>query len=250
MRSARGTSKRWALRSRPYTSADAVYAYFRGDQGAYAQYVNVKAKFIALKPKNLSYEEAAAVPVDAITAHQALVDEVKLQRGETVFVAGGAGGVGTMAIQIARILGARVIASAGEANADYLVSLGVERDDVIDYTKTDVAEAVRKRTGGEGVDAALDAVGGKNVATTIAAVRDGGRLAELTGEDVPDERGITVAHVESQPSAPRLDVLRDLFEGGRLQMPIARTFPLGEARDAQALVESRHVRGKVVLAVP
>ena len=126
---------------------DEVYAYFWGAQGAYAQYVCVKAEFVALKPKNLSFIEAAAVPVDGITAHQALVDELGVEAGETIFIAGASGGVGTLAVQIAaKALKARVIASSGTANLDYVRGLGAA--EVVDYTAGDVVAAVNELAAG------------------------------------------------------------------------------------------------------
>jgi NADPH:quinone reductase-like Zn-dependent oxidoreductase len=232
----------------PLHDGDEVYAYFYGDQGAYAQFVCVKADDVALKPKNLSFVEAAAVPVDGITAHQALVDELHAASGQTLLIAGAAGGVGTLAVQIAaKALGARVIATAGTANLDYVRRLGAA--EVVDYTAGDFVAEVRTFAPA-GADAALDCVGkDDNARRTIAAVRDGGRLAELVGEQIPDERGISIAHVESAPSAKRLDTLRALFEAGTLRVEIAQTFPLAEARSAQRAIETRHTRGKIVLIV-
>lgn len=227
---------------------DEVYTYFYGDQGAYAQYVCVKADYVALKPRNLSFIEAAAIPVDGITSHQALVDELNVTAGQTVLIAGAAGGVGTLAVQIAaKALGARVVATAGTANLDYVRGLGAA--DVVDYSAGDFVAGVKKAAP-SGVDAALDCVGKEgNAKSTLGAVRDGGRLAELIGEDVPAERGVTIAHVESAPSAKRLDTLRKLFEDGALRVEIAQTFPLADARRAQEAVETRHTRGKIVLIV-
>jgi NADPH:quinone reductase-like Zn-dependent oxidoreductase len=208
----------------------------------------VKADYVALKPRNLSFIEAAAIPVDGITAHQALVDEMGVGSGETVHIAGAAGGVGTLAVQIAaKILGSRVLATAGPANIAYVRALGAT--DVFDYTAGDFVAAARKAAP-SGVDAALDCVGkDDNAKKTIAAVRDGGRLAELVGEQLPEERGIRIAHIESAPSAKRLDTLRPLFENGTLHVHIAQTFQLADARNAQQVVETRHTRGKIVLVV-
>jgi len=232
----------------PLHEGDEVYTYFYGDQGAYAQYVCVKAEDVALKPKNLSFIEAAAVPVDGITAHQALVDDLQVAAGQTVLIAGASGGVGTMAVQIAaKTLKAGVIATAGKTNLDYVRQLGA--GDVVDYTAGDFVAGV-KRIAPAGVDAALDCVGkDDNAKMTIAAVRDGGRLAELVGEEVPAERGIRIAHIESEPSAKRLDTLRTFFENGTLRVEIAQTFPLAEARKAQEAIETGHTRGKIVLVV-
>lgn len=225
---------------------DSVYSYFMGKQGAYAEYVNVKSSAVARKPARLLDTEAAAVPVDAITAYQGLYDELQLKKGQTIFIAGGSGGVGTMAVQMARNAGATVIASTSEANLDYVRSLGAET--VVDYTKGDVIDAVRKAYP-NGVDAALDCVGGKSAQTTVRAVRDGGRFADLTGEDVGSPRGITVGHVQSEATVARLSALSKMFDGGSLRVFIERAFPLNEARAAQDLVAKGHVRGKVILTV-
>jgi len=224
---------------------DAVYTYFFGKQGAYAEKVAVQANAVARKPERANFVEAAAVPTDAITAHMALVDELHVAPGETVFIAGGSGGVGTLAVQIAHALGAHVIASTSEGNAEFVRSLGA--DEVVDYHAGDPAVLVRERYP-NGVDAALDAVGGPSAATTIKAVKAGGRFAELTGEDV-SAPGVNVAHIESEPSADRWRTIAALIDEQQLRPQIAKTFPLDQARAAQALVESRHVRGKVVLTV-
>jgi len=228
---------------------DAVYTYFNGKQGAYAQYVAVKAEYVALKPASLSYLEAASVPVVAVTAHQALVDDLKLRANEWLYVAGGAGGVGTMAVQIAGGIGAHVIASARAEDFDYLESLGVLRANLIDYERSDIAQAVRDLTGGRGADAALDAVGGDSAKTTIRAVKDGGRIAELTGADLPQERKITIIHTQSKPGAARLDTLRALFDAGQLKVHVSRSFPLEHARAAQEAVEQHHGPGEIVISV-
>jgi NADPH2:quinone reductase len=224
---------------------DAVFAYFFGKQGAYAEKVAVPANAVARKPERANFVEAAAVPTDAITAHTALVDELHVAPGQTVFIAGGSGGVGTLAVQIAHALGARVIASTSAGNAEFVRSLGA--DEVIDYRAGDPAVLVRERYP-NGVDAALDAVGGPSAATTIRTVKAGGRFAELTGEDV-SALGVNVGHIESEPSAERLRTIAALMDQQQLRPEIAKTFPLDQARAAQELVESRHVRGKVVLTV-
>jgi NADPH:quinone reductase-like Zn-dependent oxidoreductase len=225
---------------------DTVYSYFMGAQGAYAEYVNVKHSAVVRKPARLLATEAAAVPVDAITAYQGLFDELQLKTGQTIFIAGASGGVGTMAIQMARAAGATVVGSTSTGNQDYVRSLGAET--VVDYTKGDVIDMVRK-TYPNGVDAAIDCVGGPSARTTIRAVRDGGRFVELTGEDVGSPRGIAVGHVQSQATIARLTAVSKMFDDGSLRVFIERTFPLNEARAAQELVAKRRVRGKVVLTV-
>lgn len=228
---------------------DAVYSYFVAKQGSYAQFAVVKAEYVARKPAGLSYLEAAAVPVIAITAHQALVDEIKLQPNEWLFVAGGAGGVGSFAVQIAIAIGARVIASALPADFPYLESLGLPSSNLIDYSKSDVVATVRSITSGVGADAALDAVDGDNWKQTIKAVRDGGRLAQLTGQEMPSQGNVSVLNVLSKPSSHRLDSLREMFDRGQLKVLVQKSFPLAQARDAQQAVEQHHPAGEFVLSV-
>jgi NADPH:quinone reductase-like Zn-dependent oxidoreductase len=229
--------------------SDPVYTYFVAKHGAYAQYVAVKAVDVARKPAGLSYLEAAAVPVVGITAHQSIVDEIKLQPNEWIFVAGAAGGVGGFAVQIATNLGARVIASALAEDFAYLESLGVLRANLIDYTQSDVVAAVRSITNGAGADAALDAAGGDNWKQTIGAVKDGGRLAQLTGQPVSSDRNVTILTVFSKPSAERLDLLREMFDAGQLKVRVEKSFPLAQADEAQRAVEHHHRPGEIVLSV-
>ncbi len=227
----------------------AVYSYFTGPQGAYAQYVAVKAEFVAEKPKSLSYIEAAGVPVDAITAHQAIVDGLKLAAGQWLFIAGGAGGVGNLAVQIATTLGAHVIVSAKAEDFEYLESLGVAKANLIDYKRSDVAKSVRDLTGGKGADLALDAVGGPSSKETIQAVKDGGTIAVLTVQELPAERQVRVVHVSSKPSGKRLELIAAMFDAGQLKVHVAKVFPLAKAREAQALVTGPHDRGEIVISV-
>jgi NADPH:quinone reductase-like Zn-dependent oxidoreductase len=229
--------------------SEAVYTYFVAKQGAYAQYVAVKAVYVARKPASLSYLEAAAVPVIGITAHQAIVDEIKLEPNESIFIAGGAGGVGSFAVQIATAIGSKVIASALAEDFAYLESLGVARANLIDYTRSDVVAAVRSITNGAGVDAALDAVGGDSWKQTIGAVKDGGRLAQVTGQEVKSDRKVSVLTILSKPSAERLDTLRDMFDAGQLKVHVEKSFPLAQAGEAQQAVEHHHHPGEFVLSV-
>jgi NADPH:quinone reductase-like Zn-dependent oxidoreductase len=229
--------------------SEPVYTYFVAQHGAYAQYVAVKAVDVARKPAHLSYLEAAAVPVVGITAHQAIVDDIKLEPNEWFFIAGGAGGVGSFAVQIATAIGARVIVSALAEDFAYLESLGVAPAHLIDYTQSDVVAAVRSITNGAGADAALDAAGGENWKQTIGAVKDGGRLAQLTGTDVSSDANVSILTILSRPSAKRLDTLRDMFDAGQLKVHVEKSFPLSQASEAQRAVEHHHRPGEIVLSV-
>jgi NADPH:quinone reductase-like Zn-dependent oxidoreductase len=231
-------------------TGEPVYTYYEiGKNGAYAQYVAVKAEYVARKPDSLSYLEAAGAAVTGTTAHQAVVKDLNVQPKETFFVAGGAGGVGSIAVQIAVSIGARVIVSALGDDFDYLESLGVAKGDLIDYKRSDVVAAVRALTGGAGADVALDAVDGESSKQTIHAVKDGGRLGDLGFADIPAERGITIVHVSGEPSATRLDALAAMFDAGQIKMKVSASFPLANARDAQEAVGHRHSPGEIVLSV-
>ena len=145
--------------------------------GAYAEYHVAKADIVARKPSSLSHEEAAAVPLTGGTAYEAIVRRLAVRVGETVLIHGGAGGVGSFAVQIAKASGARVLASAGTHNQDTLRELGV--DVPIDYTSEDVFEVALDDTAGAGVDAVFDTVGGDLIAKSIQATRVFGRLASI-----------------------------------------------------------------------
>src|SRR5439155_27124100 len=148
-------------------TGDAVYGYPTFG-GGWAEYVTVKEWEVAPKPKSLSFAEAAAVPMGALTAWQALVDVAQLHSGQTILIHGGFGGVGTFAIQIAKVRGARVIATASTANQDLLRQLGA--DVAIDYTKTKFEDVIRD------VDVVLDSVGKDTLARSYGVVQEGGLI--------------------------------------------------------------------------
>jgi NADPH:quinone reductase len=150
-----------------------------GSHGGYAEYHVAKADIVAKKPASLSHEDAAAVPLAGGTAYEALVRRLAVRVGETVLIHGGAGGVGSFAVQIARAGGARVLATSGPDNQETLDALGA--DVAIDYTRRDAAEVALDDTGGAGVDAVLDTVGGETVVNSIPATRPFGRLATILG---------------------------------------------------------------------
>lgn len=164
-----------------FEAGDEVYytpeIFGPGSNGGYAEYHVANADIVAHKPASLSHEEAAAIPLAGGTAYEAIVRRLGVQVGETVLIHGGAGGVGSFAVQIARAAGARVLASAGPDNQHTLRDLGA--DVAIDYTRQDVAEAALNDTGGYGVDAVFDTVGGNTIVSSIPATRPFGQLATI-----------------------------------------------------------------------
>jgi NADPH:quinone reductase len=222
-----------------------------GSNGAYAEYNVVDADIVARKPASLSHEEAAAVPLAGGTAYEALVRRLDLKVGETVLIHGGAGGVGSSAVQIARAAGARVLATAGTENQETLKSLGV--DVAIDYMQDNVTETVLDDTAGAGVDAVLDAVGGDTVVNSIPATRPYGRIATILG----GQGDFTPLYVNNQVlhgvllarERARLDEMARLIERGQVKPLVNEVLTLDEVGKAHERLESGHGRGKIVLRV-
>jgi NADPH:quinone reductase-like Zn-dependent oxidoreductase len=222
---------------------DAVYGY-PNFGGGWADYVIVKESEVAAKPKSLSFVEAAAVPMGALTAWQALVDVAKLQPGQTVLIHGGSGGVGSFAIQLAKARGARVIATASTANQDLLKQLGA--DVAVDYTKTNFQDVAKD------VDVVLDPVGKETLARSYDVVKKGGMVMSLVARPDPEElkkRAIHGAGMSVHPDAEDLAEIAQLIDAGKIKPTVTQVLPLSEAIAAQQQAATHHTRGKVVLRV-
>jgi NADPH:quinone reductase-like Zn-dependent oxidoreductase len=228
-----------------FKPGDPVFAYVSLDSsGGYAQYALVTEREAAAKPKSLTYVEAAAVPIVALTAWQALVDTAKLSAGQTVLIHGGSGGVGTFAIQIAKARGAKVIATASTANQDLLKQLGA--DVTIDYTKQKFDDIAKD------VDVVLDSIGKDTLARSYGVVRKGGFIVSLVARPDRDElnrHGIQGAALSVEPNSEELAEIGKLIDEGKIKVIVSQTFPLSEATKAQERVATGHTRGKIVLKV-
>ena len=228
-----------------FKAGDAVYAYISLDnEGGYAEYALATENEASPKPKSLDYVEAAAVPVVALTAWQALIDTAKLSAGETVLIHGGSGGVGTFAIQIAKGRGAKVIATASTANQDLLKQLGA--DVAIDYTKTKFEDIAKD------VDVVLDSVGKDTLARSYGVMKKGGFIVSLVAR--PDQaelakRGIRGSSLSAEPNSNELAEIGNLIDEKKIRVIVSQTFPLSEARKAHEQVATGHTRGKIVLKV-
>jgi NADPH2:quinone reductase len=222
-----------------------------GSNGAYAEYNLVAADIVAKKPPSLSHEEAAAVPLAGGTAYEGIVRRLAVRVGETVLVHGGAGGVGSFAVQIAKASGARVLASAGTNNQETLKELGA--DMAIDYASEDVFEVALNDTGGWGVDAVFDTVGGDLIAKSVPVTREFGQLASiisLQGDLTPAyQRNQTIHGLLTTRERGRLDRMTRLIERGQVRPLVDEVLPLNEVARAHERLESGHGRGKVVLRV-
>ncbi len=213
-------------------------------KGSYTEYAVAAVKTLALKPKTLSFEEAATIPIGATTAWQGLFDHGNLQAGQRVLITGGAGGVGLFAVQFARWKGAHVISTASTKNVDFVRSLGAET--VIDYTKTRVENEIHD------VDLVYDTVGGEVLATVWPTLKRGGTLVTIAGQ--PDEAkarelGVRTARFSAQVSSELLSTFARLIDEGQVKVFVGETFPLSEANKAQELSESGHGRGRIVLRI-
>lgn len=223
---------------------DEVYA--RADtsrNGSYAEKIAVNQLFVSKKPQNLNFEEAASVPLAALTAYQALRDFAGLGANERVFISAGSGGVGSFAIQIAKILGAHVVTTTGPDNIDYVKSLGA--DEVFDYTKNGSLDT-------EPVDVVFDLIGGKSQIESFAILKEGGRIGSIAGTPDPKltkEKRAVAKGLWVKSSGSDLDELRKYIESGEIKTEIAARFPLEKVKVAQELSETGHVRGKIVIKV-
>ena len=228
-----------------FKSADPVFAYVSLDNsGGYAQYALVTEREAAPKPKSLTYVEAAAVPIVALTAWQALIDTAKLKAGQTVLIHGGSGGVGSFAIQIAKARGAKVIATASTANQDLLKQLGA--DVAIDYTKQNFEDIAKE------VDVVLDSIGKDTLARSYGVVKKAGIIVSLVARPDPAElekHGIRGEAFSVDPNSDELGEIGKLIDEKKINVIVSQTFPLLEARKAQEQVATGHTRGKIVLKV-
>jgi NADPH:quinone reductase-like Zn-dependent oxidoreductase len=221
---------------------DAVFGVLEaGKEGTYAEKLATKAAIVAKKPQALSHVQAAAVALTGLTAVNAIADTLKLQRGETILIQGGAGGVAGFAIQFAKHLGARVITTTSAANRDYVLDLGA--DQVIDYNVQDFTSVV------SGCDAVFDTVGGEVAQKSFAVLKPGGRAAFIaSGVEAPKPTRSDV--VALQPPVGRscraMERIAELVETGAVRPPAIKAYPLSQAADAHRLSESRHFRGKLV----
>ncbi len=219
--------------------------------GSYAEYHVAKADIVAKKPASLSHEEAAAVPLAGGTAYEAIVRRLGVRVGETILIHGGAGGVGSFAVQIAKAAGARVLATAGPHNQGVLKELGANV--AIDYSSQDVTEVALDDTGGKGVDAVFDPVGGGTIVKSIPATKPFGRLATILGAQgdltLLYQKNQILYGVFLQRERARLEEMGRLIERGQVRPLVAEVLPLEEVGKAHERLDSGHGRGKVVLRV-
>ena len=246
-----GTIAAVGAKVRGFKVGEAVYSYsWDNPQGGfYAQYVAVPAERVGHLPRGLTLQQAGAIATTALTAIQGIDDALHLKAGQTLFIHGASGGVGTLALQFAKLRGVRVLASAsGEDGLNFVKRLGA--DAVVDGRQGDLAAAARQFAPA-GLDAVLAFAGGESLERCIDGVRKGGRVAYPTGvrpEPKPRD-GITIVRYDAIPGVHEYQRLNRAIEALKLEVPIEAQFPLPEAAKAQQRVEAGHILGKVILTL-
>jgi NADPH:quinone reductase-like Zn-dependent oxidoreductase len=230
-----------------FAPGDEVYgqaSVFNGGTGSFAEFDAAPARALAAKPKSCSLLEAAALPLAGASALQALKDHIGLERGQKILIHGGAGGIGSFALQIARHIGAHIATTVAGPDIDFARSLGA--DDVIDYTKERFEDRLRD------FDAVLDPVAGETYRRSFAALKRGGvivSMLEPPDEALATEHAVNAIVQSTKVTTNRLAALAALVDAGAVRAHIDKVFPLAAAGEALEHLHSKHPRGKVVIRI-
>lgn len=224
-----------------FSEGDAIYGII--PTGAFAEYAIAKSEDLALMPANIDFTHAAAIPLGGLTAWQAMFDVAGLASGQRLLITSGSGGVGSLAVQLAKAKGVHVTAMASARNEAYVRGLGA--DEFIDYTAQPFEQVARD------MDVVFDTVGGDTFERAFHTMRKGGFLVTSVAfpTDQAQRHGVRVGRVQCKPNAKELAEMRDLVEGGRLVAYVAKVLPLSEVKEALALSEGGRTRGKIVLQI-
>lgn len=264
-----GVVTRIGSRVRQFKVGDEVYSRPADRSiGTFAEFIAVNERDVALKPKNVTMEEAASIPLVGLTAWQALVERADLKKGQKVFVQAGSGGVGTFAIQLAKHIGATVATTTSTANVDLVRRLGA--DVVVDYKKDDFEKQL------SGYDVVLNSQDAKTLEKSLRILRPGGKLISISGPPDADfakqigaswvlrlvmgllsrgirnkakRRGVTYSFLFMRASGDQLREIASLIESGRIRPVVDRVFPFKSTNEALAYVETGRAKGKVVVKV-
>jgi NADPH:quinone reductase-like Zn-dependent oxidoreductase len=227
------------------SKGEPVFAFIGQDRGAQSDYVIVKAVELVAAPRSIDLVHAAAVPLAAITAWQGLFDHGGLAAGERVLIHGGAGGVGHLAIQLAKAKGATVLATCSGDDLEFVRELGA--DTAIDYKKERFEDVAQD------IDVVFDLIGGETQDRSWAVLREGGAmvstLAEPDGRKAAEHKARAAVRYMAQPNAVQLGEVADLIDAGRVKVVVSETFPLDQVRAAYERLERGKVRGKIVLTL-
>jgi alcohol dehydrogenase len=230
-----------------FKKGDEVYGYasiLSGGSGSFAEFASADAKATARKPKNLNHVEAAALPLTGASAWQALVDHIGISRGKKILIHGGAGGIGTVAIQLAKHIGAYVAATASARDLQHVKELGA--DEALDYKNQPFEEMLHD------YDAVFDTVGGETYERSFKVLRKGGiivSMLEQPSSELMERYGVKAIGQFTQVNSERLSGVAELAEKRVIKVHVDRTFPLEQAAEALVYLQTGHPRGKIVLKV-
>lgn len=219
-------------------------ASYGGGSGAFAEFATAAVLKIAKKPKNVDFIQAASLPLVGVSVVQALDGHIKLKKGQKILIHGGAGGIGSIAIQFAKALGAYVATTVSGDDLEYVRGLGA--DEVIDYKKEDFTKKI------SGFDAVFDTVGGDVTDKSFLVLKKGGIIVSMAGkpnEELAKKFGVTAIGQNTDGNTQKLDRLRELVESGKVKPQVDRVFELDQVREAFTFQETGHPRGKVVLRI-
>ena len=239
--------------ARRFKPGDQVYAYARRPvihNGTYAEYIALPESYLALKPKNISFEEAASIPLSALTAYQCLFDQGKMDKNQHVLILGASGGVGMFAIQFAKICGATVYAVAGKGREAFLKSLGA--DFVMDYTDGPIHDQLKSILP-LGADLVYDCVGKETTNEAYLCARKRGHIVSILtqpNETLMKKHDVIFNYVFVEPNAPQLDTIRGWIEQEKMCVKLQKIYALKEVALAHQQIETGHTQGKIVLKMP
>ncbi len=244
-RDASGVVEARGIRAHGLKKGDEVYAMLGLDRGAYANYIVVKPNEVALKPKSIDHDAAAAVPLAGLTAWQGLFDHGRLHAGQRVLIHGGAGGVGHFAIQFAKAKGAHVITTVSGQDADFVRSLGA--DQVIDYHEERFEDVIGS------VNLVFDLVSGETQERSWAVLKPGSTFISTLSEPSQHKArqlGVRALRYTAQPNSGELTEIAKLIDEGRVRPHLARCYTLSQVAAAQDQLENQHSQGKLVIILP
>ncbi len=230
-----------------FKTGDEVYGQaiiLNGGSGSFAQFLVANAASLALKPKKANFEEAGALPLAGSSAVQALIDHINLQNGQKILIHGGAGGIGHIAIQVAKSLGAYVATTANSPHINFVKNLGADK--VIDYKNQNFEDILKN------FDAVFDTVGGETLNKSFAVVKKGGTIVSMLGQpnqELAEKYGVTAIGQGTVTNTKHLIQLAGLVDSGKIKVHIDKIFPLSKIREACDYQEKNHPRGKVVIKI-
>jgi NADPH:quinone reductase-like Zn-dependent oxidoreductase len=233
--------------ARRFNVRDEVYAYARRpvvQWGTFAEYTVIPESYLSSKPDNISHKKAGGIPLVGLTAYQSLYEVGDLGEGQSVLILGASGGVGSLAIQLAKARQANVTGVASEKNHNFMKELGA--DETIDYHGRDIGQAVLDLEP-EGVDLIFDCASGETLQQSLPALKEDGKLVSILNRGQNLDPEIDFEYVFVEPNARQLDHLRDLVESGKIEVPVSDTYSLDETAEALEQIQTRHTRGKLVI---